>query len=237
MAATVAKPEDRSSGLFEVGLRAGGTPRMMSLLSRLDHLVYVTNDVDATIDALEQRLAVRAAIGGRHPNWGTRNALVSLGPRTYLEIMGPDTGLPKPAQPRPFGIDAISKPRLATWVARADNIQSAIDTASRRGLDLGELQERSRKKPDGSVLTWTMTDLSKSRMDGIIPYFIAWGNTQHPAESSPKGCRLINLTLFHPDAGRANELLRALGFDLHVEPGPIALRATVESPNGPVVLE
>ena len=182
-------------------------------------------------------LAVRAVLGGRHPNWGTRNALLSLGPKTYLEIMGPDPSLPRPHEPRPFGMDTIPKPRLATWVARADDIKSVPDRARRQGLDLGEIQERSRTKPDGSILTWTMTDLSKSRMDGIIPYFINWGASQHPAQGSPTGCRLMKLLLFHPDATRANELFRALGIDILVEPGPPALKATIESPNGRVVLE
>jgi hypothetical protein len=124
-----------------------------------------------------------------------------------------------------------------TWVARTDDIQSVIDKAKRQALDLGELQEKSRKKPEGSVLKWTMTDLRKNRKDGIIPYFINWGDSAHPAESSPKGCRLIKLEVFHPDAERVNEILRNLGIDLQAGLGPVALKATVESPKGQMVLE
>ena len=139
---------------------------MIPLLSILDHLVYATPDLDATIERLEQLFSVRAAIGGQHPGWGTKNALLSLGPKAYLEIMGPDATQPEPKQPRPFGMDTMSKPRLMTWVARTDDIQSVIDRAKRQELDLGELQEKSRKKPDGSILKWTMTDLRKNRKDG-----------------------------------------------------------------------
>ena len=210
---------------------------MTPLLSILDHLVYATPDLDATIARVEQLFGVRAAIGGQHPGWGTKNALLSLGPKAYLEIMGPDPSQPEPKQPRPFGMDTMLKPRLVTWVARTDDLQSVIDKAKRQKLDLGELQEKSRKKPDGSVLKWTMTDLRKNRRDGIIPYFINWGDAAHPAENAPKGCRLIKLEVFHPDTNRVNELLRNLGIDLQAGLGSVALKATIESPKGQIVLE
>jgi len=210
---------------------------MKPLLEILDHLVYAAPDLDEAIEQVELLLGVRAAIGGQHPGWGTRNALLSLGPKAYLEIMGPDPGQPEPKQPRPFGMDSMSKPRLVSWVARAVDIQSVIDKAKKQSLDLGELLSKSRRKPDGSELKWTMTDLTKNRMDGMIPYFINWGDSAHPAENSPKGCRLKKLELFHPNAKRINELLRNLDLDLQAGPGSVALKATIESPRGQVVLE
>jgi hypothetical protein len=210
---------------------------MTPLLEILDHLVYAAPDLDAAIEQVEQLLGVRAGIGGQHPGWGTKNALLSLGPMAYLEIMGPDPGQPEPKQPRPFGLDSMSKPRLVSWVARTDDIQSVIDKAKRQALDLGGLLEKSRRRPDGSELKWTMTDLTTNRMDRMIPYFINWGDSAHPAESSPKGCELIKLELFHPEAKRANELLKHLDLDIRAEPGPVALKATIESPKGQAVLE
>ena len=210
---------------------------MTPLLSILDHLVYATPDVAASIEEMEQLFGVRAAIGGRHPGWGTKNALLALGPKAYLEILGPDPDQPEPKQPRLLGIDTMSKPRLVSWVARTDDVQSVIDKAKGQGLDLGDLLEKSRKKPDGSVLKWTMTDPTKNRKDGIIPYFINWGDSAHPAETSPGGCSLIKLEVFHPDAERVNELLRDLGIDLQAGMGPVALKATIESPKGQIILE
>ena len=209
---------------------------MQPLSSVLDHLVYATPDVDAAISEIARRLGVRAAVGGQHKAWGTRNALISLGPRMYLELFGPDPTLPVPAA-RPFGLDTLDRPRLASWVARAEDLGAVVRAAAAEGVDLGQVQQRSRQRPDGSVLSWTMTDPTMRRADGIVPYFIHWGDSPHPAASSPTGCTLLEIRARHPDAARLRKVFRALGLDLSVEPGPSpVLEATIRSPVGDVVL-
>ncbi|MDK1010172.1 MAG: VOC family protein [Actinomycetota bacterium] len=60
------------------------------MLRFVDHLVYSTPDLDEGIHLVEQLFGTDVTPGGRHENWGTRNALVSLGESTYLEIISPD---------------------------------------------------------------------------------------------------------------------------------------------------
>ena len=106
-------------------------PGRARLLSSVDHLVYATPDLQMGVDRVQKMLGVRAAAGGQHPGRGTRNALLSLGPGRYLEIIGPDPEQPKPAQPRPFGIDALKAPRLVTWAAKGTDLERLTSDARR----------------------------------------------------------------------------------------------------------
>jgi hypothetical protein len=206
---------------------------MDSLFAVLDHLVYVTPDVDKTIEDLSAQLGVSAVPGGQHPAWGTRNALLALGSRMYLEIMGPDPTLPRPALQRPFGIDNLYRARLATWVCRSDDLQHTVEVGRHVGVDLGEVKPGQRTRPDGTKLSWTMTDLMKSRENGMVPYFIDWGTSRHPAEDAPAGCILKQLRAQHPKPNHLNSILKAFDLDLQMDHGRgSALIAIVQTKHG-----
>ena len=42
------------------------------------------------VEYFQKALGVTARIGGKHPRWGTHNALLTLGRFTYLEILAKD---------------------------------------------------------------------------------------------------------------------------------------------------
>ena len=176
--------------------------------SRLDHLVYATPDLWATVRELEKLLGAAATLGGRHPAWGTRNALLSLGPRVYLEVIGPDPAVGRSADRRPYGLEGLRAPRLSTWVARDEKLESVVRTARSLGVELGEVQRRSREKPD-------------------------WGDSPHPAVDAAVGCRLHAFGGVHPDADRIRSVLRGLDLDLPVTPGEKpCLIAEITGPKG-----
>lgn len=206
-------------------------------LSEVDHLVFVTPDLAAGITQVERLLGVSAVPGGQHPGWGTRNALIGLGDNTYLEIIGPDPDQPKPGRPRRFGIDELKAPRLATWAAKGTDLEAIVENAKSRGLDLGQVQAGSRRRPDGVLLSWRLTVSPALTADGIVPFFIDWGKTPHPAAALPKGCVLIALRAEHPDAGRVQAELSTLGLNIRVDSGSApTIIATIRTPNGDVEL-
>ena len=110
---------------FAVQTLAGQAPH--GAVRRVDHLVYAVPDLDAGVSDLERRLGVRAAPGGSHPGRGTRNALIALGPDSYLEILAPDPAQPVPAGGRWFGSIPLCR---RGW--RAGPPKAPISRASRR---------------------------------------------------------------------------------------------------------
>jgi hypothetical protein len=200
---------------------------------QVDHLVYATPDLEASVEELAGRLGVRAAPGGRHPAWGTRNALLALGERTYLEILGPDLGKPRHSAPRLWKVDELPAPRLLTWAARAEQLPDLARRARQACIELGEVQGGRRRRPDGTLLSWTLTDPSRLGADGILPFFIDWGDTPHPAGTAPRGLELRALRAEHPEASRVREELRVFGLELQVEAAPApALVARLSTPLG-----
>ena len=208
---------------------------MFALLSRIDHLVLATPDVESTSERLEESIGVRAVAGGSHAAWGTRNALIGFGDSTYLEIIGPDPEH-APEIARPFGLDQISEPRLVTWAANASDLERFVSKARSGGIDLGDVQRRSRIRPDGIELNWKMTDLSLAHQGGIVPFFIEWGDAPHPATTSVQGGKLLQLRAAHPQAEEVRAILQALGLELPVESGPVPkLMATIRTLGGSTI--
>lgn len=207
------------------------------VVSSVDHLVYATPDLQLGIDRIERVLGLRATPGGQHPGRGTRNALVSLGPSAYLEIIGPDPEQPRPPQPRPFGIDDLGEPRLVTWAAKGSDLESLASRAERSGIRLGEVIGGSRRRADGVLLSWRYTDPRTVVAGGIIPFFIDWGQTPHPASMATPGASLVGLRAEHPDPESVQRALGQLGLDIRVQRGPRpALIAAINSPRGGVDL-
>jgi hypothetical protein len=207
------------------------------ILIKIDHLVFATPDLAAGVEQVERLLGVRAVPGGQHPGAGTRNALIGLGDETYLEIIGPDPDQPNPDRPRRFGIDELKAPRLITWATKGSDLDAIVASAKTHGVDLGQVQSGSRRRPDGLLLSWRLTVSPALNSDGIVPFFIDWGETPHPAANLPKGCVLVALRAEHPDAVSVRGRLSILDLSLVVAPGPVpALIATINTPHGKVEL-
>jgi hypothetical protein len=208
-----------------------------TVLARIDHLVYATPDLQLGVDAIEKQLGVKATSGGQHPGLGTRNALIALGPTSYLEIIGPDPEQPKPSAPRRFGIDDLTAPRIVRWVVKSSDLAAVAATAARAGVTLGPIASGNRRRPDGVVLAWRYTDPAVVVEDGLVPFFIDWGSSPHPALTAAKGATLTRLRAEHPDAPRVQKMLDALGLDLSVsQTSAPAIIATIDSPRGRVEL-
>ena len=181
----------------------------------LDHLVYATPDLDATCRDLEIQLGVRASAGGQHPGRGTHNALISIGSKAYLEIIGPD-----PLQPETravwFGIDQLTTPKLVTWAVRVDALENFLKEIS-PNPNLGNVRSGSRKTPAGTTLSWQLTEPQLAHGVGLIPFLIEWNSHEHPADSAIAGPRLVQLRIEHPEPELIHQQLESLKLEVAIE--------------------
>jgi hypothetical protein len=192
-----------------------------------DHLAIACERLDEGIAAVEASLGVPLAPGGKHPDFGTHNALLSLGGEEYLEVISIDPDAPPPERPRWFGLDEFSgRTRPVAWIARCPDLDLALDrvgSAAGRPLSLsrGAFRWRLTVPPDGHL-----------PLGATHPALIEWQGP-HPATRLPaSGCRLSELILCHPEAER---LRGRLGLDdprIRFEPGAPGISVTIETPGG-----
>ena len=204
----------------------------------LDHIIYATPDLEAAMEEIAALTGVEPMLGGSHTGKGTRNALLSLGPDTYIEILGPDPA--QSAEELALAAERIPElNRIVTWAAKCDDLEAALQTASEGKLDLGHVEPMSRALPSGGQLAWRLTR-GASPGDGLVPFLIDWGDSQHPAPGAPQGCSLRFFRAEHPDPARIREYLALLGLEgvLEVSEGPEPrLMAGLSTPNGEIVLD
>lgn len=211
----------------------------MAVAAALDHLLLGVADLDDGMEWVERLTGVKAMIGGRHPGAGTRNALVSLGDRRYLEIIAPDPT--QTAYAFPIDLRLLSHPRVITWAVATTDVDSLARKARDAGYQIVGPHEGARARPDGTVIRWkTLSVLNQAGEPGVepVPFFIEWATgAPHPSQDSPGGCALTSFHIEHPDPPGVVEVLNTLGVDAEVRrSGRVSLHAALMTPKGEVVL-
>jgi catechol 2,3-dioxygenase-like lactoylglutathione lyase family enzyme len=231
----------------------------MALPIDIDHLVFTCADLDAGIAWAERTFGVRPVRGGAHPQWGTHNALMSLGRERYLEILAPDPNAPSAGRANVagralFGMGVGSSagatdgaaheawltaaPRLTTWMLHSRTIDPLLTAALHAGIDLGRVTAGSRMRADGTEISWEIAIPPVRPLDGCVPWLIDWGWSAHPSIAAPQGARLDWMEVVHPDPERVRRALDAVncrGLDVRQGNEP-EIRVGVACPRGVVVV-
>ncbi|GAA4836536.1 VOC family protein [Actinomycetospora corticicola] len=198
----------------------------------VDHLVVACTSLEPASEWLADRLGVEPAGRARHARFGTHNALWNLDDGTYLELIAIDPEAPAPGRPRWFALDRFSgPPRLVHWVLRLPSLSSASDPVLRLSRD---------------DLAWSLTvpDDGSFPVDGsgVWPSLIAWDGGHPSTGLADGGLALSRLVLSTPSADALRSrlvdagLVGHLGNRVTVTPGPVASRAELTTPGGPVTL-
>lgn len=174
----------------------------------IDHITITAPNLEVGAAFVQHTLGVMPQKGGEHPCMGTHNLLLRLGDALFLEVISPNPDAPRPDRARLFALDSLSadaQPRLATWVARTNDIQ-AVAAASSEAL--GQIEPMSR-----GALDWLITIPADGSLvlDGIAPSVIEWHGEPHPAAKLHDcGLSLVKLELFHPEPDRISVLLQSI---------------------------
>lgn len=213
----------------------------------VDHLVVAAASLDQGVAWCEATLGVTPGPGGRHVLFGTHNRVLKIAtpvyPDAYLEIIAIDPEAPPPRRTRWFGLDdpALQRrlalaPRLIHVVVRTDELRALRQALLGTGLDPGEAVQASRDTPGGR-LAWQILVRADGRLlcDGALPTLIQWDGV-HPAASMPASGVTLRALALSGVPPQARELLALRRVQVDGGIGP-AIRATLDTPKGEVILE
>lgn len=212
-------------------LAAGGraeSVRQAAVPPSLDHLILAVRDLDEGMAWVAQKTGVHASPGGVHPGRGTRNALLSLGPRRYVEIMAPDPAQPANADARE--LRALPRPTVIGWASHLADMTGMATRLRAAGIAFDGPTPGSRRRPDGRLLQWQTINLNDD-LGGVLPFFIEWGpDSPHPSEDAPAGLTLARFAAGTPRTTAAAGAAQSIDLGLQVEPAPaVRLQATVRA--------
>jgi hypothetical protein len=206
---------------------------------KIDHIVFAVEHLETAVTEIEKKIGVKALVGGHHKNFGTKNALIKLNDRMYLEILAADDTNPDVLPPRWMGIDALTKNRITRWAITSTNLERDSALLNRFNASMAQVSEGSRQLFDGSLLRWKLIlPLALPEVE-LIPFSIDWGGSDnHPTDNLPNmGCQLLELYGTHPQPTIFNNIFEQLGVNLRIEEDEhIQLKAVLKGPEGIVQL-
>lgn len=205
--------------------------------SKIDHLVYAVPDLKKSIKDLSKLLGVEVIYGGEHKSEGTHNALVNLGNGCYLELLAIDKNNTNISKKRWMGMDLLTEPMLTRWAIKSDNLEEDAAILKAAHPQMGNIKTGSRKKTDGSTLSWALSMPLAAPLVEVLPFALDWKDSIHPTESLPDVCQLVELQATHPEPDTVLPTLEALGVTISLKKNTNAsLTAVIQSPNGLVIL-
>ncbi|HTN70937.1 MAG TPA: VOC family protein [Methylomirabilota bacterium] len=135
------------------------------MLTGIDHLVVVVNDLDQASKDYQQ-LGFTVVPGGKHPV-GTHNALISFADGSYIEIIAfyrkaPDHRWWNPLQ---------QGERLVDYCMQTDDLRGDTKKFRDAGVAINDPVPWSRTRPDGYELKWILS-LATGSHRGVAPFLI-----------------------------------------------------------------
>jgi hypothetical protein len=207
---------------------------------RLVQVIVLVEDLDAA-RRWAAGVGLLALDGGRHPGRGTANVIVPFGVQ-YLELLAvvdPDEA--RSSADGQAVLDALAGrgPGPVRWA-----IESADVAADGRRLGL-PVEDRSRVRPDGSVIRWRAVGVGESWLEPWRCAFMAWDDpVLHPARTpAPHPCGATGfkgVDVGVPDSGKARAWIGGApppGVALHEGSATGPFNVSIATPDGPLPVD
>ncbi len=147
---------------------------------RFDHAVIAVPDIAAALAAYAE-LGFDVAAGGRHPAFGTHNAIVRFG-LDYLELLAVEDESRARASGA-FGADLIDflahGGGLVGFVLASDDLDAQAAALSRIEQPYAGPFAMDRERPDGRYLAWRLVIPGSSPWRKPWPFLINWQTPDH----------------------------------------------------------
>ena len=201
---------------------------------KIDHIVYAVPNLETAMNDLEKLLGVRPIFGGYHTLQGTKNAVLNLGNKCYLEIIAIDFENESIQSPRWMGVDFIEIPTITRWCLKSNDLEKDSQVLKKYVAKMGTIQEGQRKMSDGNLLTWKMIMPLASPTVEFIPFMVDWQYSKiHPTEKMPEVCVLKELNFTHPNPQTLKPIFEGLSLNLNIQKGEkVRISLKIKCPNG-----
>ena len=161
----------------------------------LDHVSFAVgaDGLAGTTAELGRLLGASFLDGGAHPRFGTRNMILPLKNRQYLEVV---EVLDHPASDKAAFGQAVRERSTAGggWMAWCVSVDDMAEVEHRIGR---HAVPGNRRRPDGFNLQWRQIGTSSMRADPQLPYVTAWDidPSEHPSQMAPSEIELVALDI------------------------------------------
>jgi catechol 2,3-dioxygenase-like lactoylglutathione lyase family enzyme len=182
---------------------------------QIDHVIYVTTDLDAAAARVESELGLSAVQGGRHEGHGTHNRIVSLG-GGYLELMAIADADEAAGSPIGHAVQerlAAQGDGLFAWCIGVEDVGQVAD---RLGLPVTAISREG--------LTARLVGVEEALRNPVLPFFIE----RDEGVIDPGGAGNAGGITWVEVAGDRAALEQRLGGDelsVRVVDGPVGVRA------------
>jgi hypothetical protein len=150
---------------------------------------------------------------------------------TYLEILTPDPD--QDANALDPELRALREEGLYHWAVGGVDLERVRENALSAGLASGSVVTGGRALPNGGRLEWSLFGIRNHPFGALVPFFIDWGNSEHPAKTAPRAGKVLRIEVSTTDPTGLEVLYRALGIEgVAIREGRPGLAAIIGTDGG-----